>query len=61
MGDAHQRGKDVIIVGLTAAVFGWPSTLLLWLVFRPDVLPTNDTLYTEEPHDREIKGPEFIE
>ena len=33
--DAEQRGKSGCLVLLIVLFFGWPLSLLLWLVFRP--------------------------
>lgn len=34
-GDAERRGKSGCLVVLVILFFGWPMSLLLWLVFRP--------------------------
>lgn len=34
-GDAERRGKSGCLVVLVILFFGWPLSLLLWLVFRP--------------------------
>ncbi|NEQ24619.1 MAG: hypothetical protein F6K28_37040 [Microcoleus sp. SIO2G3] len=34
--DAEERGKPGWLVVLIVLFFGWPLSLLLWLVFRPD-------------------------
>jgi hypothetical protein len=33
--DAERRGKSGCLVVLIILFFGWPISLLLWLVFRP--------------------------
>jgi hypothetical protein len=35
-GDAKVRGKPPILVALLVLVAGWPVSLLIWIVFRPD-------------------------
>jgi hypothetical protein len=34
-GDAERRGKSGCLVVLIIVLFGWPISLLLWVVFRP--------------------------
>ena len=34
--DARARGKSPLLVALLVLIAGWPLSLLLWLVFRPD-------------------------
>ena len=34
-GDAERRGKSGCLVVLIVLFFGWPISLLLWLVIRP--------------------------
>ncbi|MDX5346718.1 MAG: hypothetical protein LPJ89_01350 [Hymenobacteraceae bacterium] len=34
--DAEARGKPGWAVALLVALFSWPLSLLLWVIFRPD-------------------------
>jgi hypothetical protein len=34
--DAQQRGKNPWLVSLLVLFAGWPVTLVVWLVFRPN-------------------------
>lgn len=36
--DAELRGKSGILVALLVAFLHWPISLLVWMVFRPDIL-----------------------
>lgn len=36
-GDAEKRGKPGWLVALLVFLLDWPISLLVWLVFRPDV------------------------
>jgi hypothetical protein len=38
-GDAVRRGKPGWAVVLLVLFLDWPISLLLWLVFRPDIKP----------------------
>ena len=38
-GDAVKRGKPGWAVVLLVLLLEWPISLLLWLVFRPDIKP----------------------
>jgi hypothetical protein len=38
-GDAVQRGKPGWAVVLLVLFLDWPISLLLWLVFRPEIKP----------------------
>jgi len=35
--DAERRGKNPWLVVLLAALLSWPTSLLFWLVFRPEL------------------------
>jgi hypothetical protein len=35
-GDAERRGKSGCLVALLVALFSWPFSLLMWIVFRPE-------------------------
>ncbi len=35
--DAEKRGKSGILVALLVFLLEWPISLLVWLVFRPDL------------------------
>jgi hypothetical protein len=35
--DAEKRGKPGLLVALMVFLLSWPISLLVWLVFRPDV------------------------
>ncbi|WP_347158647.1 hypothetical protein [Pontibacter chitinilyticus] len=35
--DAERRGKPGWLVALLVALLSWPISLLVWLLFRPDV------------------------
>lgn len=34
--DAEARGKPGLLVALMVALVSWPTSLLIWIVFRPD-------------------------
>ncbi len=34
--DADGRGKNGALVSVLVAIVGWPGSLLLWVVFRPE-------------------------
>ncbi|MFC2157913.1 hypothetical protein ACFLT9_08765 [Acidobacteriota bacterium] len=34
--DAEARGKSGVLVALMVALVSWPTSLLIWIVFRPD-------------------------
>ena len=36
-GDAEKRGKSGCLVALLVFLLEWPISLLVWLVFRPDL------------------------
>jgi hypothetical protein len=36
-GDAEKRGKPGCLVALLVFLLEWPISLLVWLVFRPDI------------------------
>jgi hypothetical protein len=36
--DANRRGKSGCLVSLLVLLFSWPFGLLIWLIFRPQVL-----------------------
>lgn len=38
-GDAEKRGKPGGLVALLVFFLDWPISLLVWLVFRPDIKP----------------------
>ncbi len=40
--DAEKRGKSGWIVVLMIFFLNWPTSLLVWLVFRPDIKPTEE-------------------
>ncbi len=35
--DAEKRGKSGILVAILVFLLEWPISLLVWLVFRPDL------------------------
>lgn len=35
--DAEKRGKPGLLVALMVFLLSWPISLLVWIVFRPDV------------------------
>lgn len=37
MGDAERRGKPGCLVGAFVGLVSWPLSLLMWIVFRPEV------------------------
>jgi hypothetical protein len=44
--DANERGKPGWLVALLCFLFSWPMSLVMWLVFRPElptVLPAKGT------------------
>ena len=40
-GDAEKRGKSGCLVALLVFLLEWPISLLVWLVFRPDLKDNN--------------------
>jgi len=40
--DAEKRVKSGWIVVLMIFFLNWPTSLLVWLVFRPDIKPTEE-------------------
>jgi hypothetical protein len=40
-GDAEKRGKSGCLVALLVFLLEWPISLLVWLVFRPDLKSDN--------------------
>src|SRR4051812_26816130 len=34
--DARLRGKDPLTVAVLCALCGWPASIILWFVFRPE-------------------------
>ena len=38
-GDAEKRGKSGCLVALLVFLLDWPVSLLVWLVFRPEIKP----------------------
>jgi hypothetical protein len=38
-GDAEKRGKSGCLVVLLVFLLDWPVSLLVWLVFRPEIKP----------------------
>ncbi len=40
-GDAEKRGKSGCLVALLVFLLEWPISLLVWLVFRPDLKGDN--------------------
>jgi hypothetical protein len=38
--DAEKRGKSGALVALLVFLLEWPVSLLVWLVFRPEIKPS---------------------